>query len=144
MDQLSFFDRYDSYSDTDIPWLACLPTSWESKDLKYVSTINPCSDRAKKHELITFLPMEAVTAKGGIDGSRVGQRGGYPGSLTEFRLGDVILAKITPCFENGKAAYVENLATEKCIGSTEFHVIRPVANLLEPRFLYYLVDCLVN
>jgi type I restriction enzyme S subunit len=45
--------------------------------------------------------------------------------LTLFENGDVLFAKITPCMENGKGAYVENLSTRYAFGSTEFHVLRP-------------------
>ena len=69
------FSRYESYTACEIPWLDFLPTHWECKDLKYVSTINPCGYRATNHEIVTFLPMEAVTTKGETDNSRVGERG---------------------------------------------------------------------
>ena len=44
---------------------------------------------------------------------------------TNFRDGDVLLAKITPCFENGKRAIANNLLNGIGFGSTEFHVLRP-------------------
>jgi type I restriction enzyme S subunit len=48
---------------------------------------------------------------------------------TSFLTGDVIMAKITPCMENGKTAVVPDLPHELCFGSTEFHVIRPEAGV---------------
>lgn len=83
--------------------------------------------------------MEAVSTNGLIDSTRIERRVNYPDSLTEFQRRDVILAKITPCFENGKGAYLESLQTGKGVGSTEFHVFRPDRSLLLPEFLYYLV-----
>jgi restriction endonuclease S subunit len=47
--------------------------------------------------------------------------------FTYFRRDDVIVAKITPCFENGKGACLQKLPTSVGFGSTEFHVIRPSA-----------------
>ena len=44
---------------------------------------------------------------------------------TSFLSGDVIMAKITPCMENGKTTVVPDVAGEVCFGSTEFHVLRP-------------------
>lgn len=44
---------------------------------------------------------------------------------TAFLPGDVIMAKITPCMENGKIAVVPQFPNDVCFGSTEFHVIRP-------------------
>ncbi len=110
-----------------------------AKNFSLLVQVNPIGGRAKKEETVTFLPMEAVSTNGLIDGTRIGRRANYPDSLTEFQRSDVILAKITPCFENGKGAYLESLQTGKGIGSTEFHVFRPDRDLLLPRFLYYLI-----
>lgn len=57
---------------------------------------------------------------------------------TTFCQGDVLLAKITPCFENGKAAVVEHLASSVGFGSTEFHVLRP-SSKIDARFLFHLI-----
>ena len=57
--------------------------------------------------------------------------------FTYFRDGDVIVAKITPCFENGKGALVSQLKGGIGFGSTEFHVLRPTQRNA-PRFIYYL------
>lgn len=46
------------------------------------------------------------------------------GGYTIFRENDVLVAKITPCMENGKCALAENLTNQIGFGSTEFHVIR--------------------
>lgn len=60
------------------------------------------------------------------------------GGFTYFQNGDVLVAKITPCFENGKTAEVSTSA-EHCFGSTEFHVIRVYESRLLPRYLtHYL------
>lgn len=56
----------------------------------------------------------------------------------KFQNGDVLLAKITPCLENGKTAYVDILNSEEiAFGSSEFIVLR-AKNVLESEFLYYL------
>jgi restriction endonuclease S subunit len=55
-----------------------------------------------------------------------------------MRNGDVIVAKITPCYENGKAAVCKNLPYEFAFGSTEFHVLRPSKDLVAD-YLYYLM-----
>lgn len=139
MEQATQISSSDSVKSSDIPWADHIPSTWLSLDLKYASKINPCGDRAKKDDVVTFLPMEAVSVKGDIDNSRVSERRIHPSSLTEFKRNDIILAKITPCFENGKAAYLNKLKTEKGIGSTEFHVVRPNTKILNPKYTYYLV-----
>ncbi len=57
---------------------------------------------------------------------------------TFFAQNDIIMAKITPCFENGKGAYLECLDSPIGFGSTEFHVLRKLENISESKFLYYL------
>lgn len=58
---------------------------------------------------------------------------------TKFRNYDVLLARITPCLENGKTALVDILErNEIAFGSTEFFVLRPKRDLIDPYYLYYL------
>jgi type I restriction enzyme, S subunit len=83
--------------------------------------------------------MESVSVIGEYDVSKVSPRSCFPSSITEFRKGDVLMAKITPCFENGKGAFLGLLPTSKGIGSTEFHVFRVFKNKLKPKFLYYVI-----
>lgn len=125
--------------DRDVEWLGEIPSNWLVKAIKHISFVNPSGNRAQKEEQVTFLPMEAVLANGQYDVSRVDIRKAFPASLTEFNQGDVLLAKITPCFENGKGAFLEELPTEKGIGSTEFHVFRVDKKQLTPKFLYYAI-----
>lgn len=61
-------------------------------------------------------------------------------SGSKFMNGDTLLARITPCLENGKTAYVDILdKNEIAFGSTEFFVLRPKNSLLDSHFLYYLM-----
>lgn len=58
----------------------------------------------------------------------------------KFRNGDTIMARITPCLENGKTAMVNILeANEVGFGSTEYIVFRAKKGLTIPDFVYYLV-----
>lgn len=59
--------------------------------------------------------------------------------FTVFRNNDVLLAKITPCFENGKSAVAQDLINGIGTGSTEFMILR-CSNQLLPKFLYFLVN----
>jgi type I restriction enzyme S subunit len=133
------FPNYERYKDSGVEWVGSIPNNWSVKVTKYTCLINPSGDRAQKDEQVTFLPMEAVSTNGQYDVSRVDIRSSFPASLTEFRQGDVLLAKITPCFENGKGTILERLPTRKGIGSTEFHVFRIHNNQLFPKFLYYAI-----
>ena len=58
---------------------------------------------------------------------------------SKFCNGDTIMARITPCLENGKTAFVDILADgEVAFGSTEFIVMRARAGISDPQFVYYL------
>ena len=58
---------------------------------------------------------------------------------SKFCNGDTIMARITPCLENGKTAFVDVLAEgEIAFGSTEFIVMRAKAGVSDPQFIYYL------
>lgn len=127
--------------DSGIPWLAKMPAHWEAIRLKWISKINPskgASDFNKdSNHLVTFLPMEKVFEDGSFDNSTKKAISELWSGFTYFEEGDVIAAKITPCFENGKGALLENLGSKIGFGSTEFHVLRPTDKVL-PKFLFYL------
>lgn len=60
-------------------------------------------------------------------------------AYTHFANGDVIFAKVTPCFENGKAAVVSGLPNASGAGSSEFHVLRPVVPEISPTYLLAVI-----
>ncbi|MFC5717210.1 restriction endonuclease subunit S [Pseudomonas sp. GCM10022188] len=60
-------------------------------------------------------------------------------AYTNFKDGDVIFAKVTPCFENGKAAFVEGLPNGIGAGSSEFFVLRPSCDEVSAKYLLALV-----
>ena len=73
-----------------------------------------------------FVPMRAVAAEGaGLVSPEKRQYRDVKKGYTAFLSGDVIMAKITPCAENGKTTVVPDVPGEVCFGSTEFHTIRP-------------------
>ena len=123
-----------------IAWLGDIPEGWEVKRLKNVCRINPSKLAIKGRaadEFATFLPMERVSSDGRIDGSIQAPISELANGFTYFERSDVILAKITPCFENGKGAVLDALPTEVGFGSTEFIVLR-ASREIDPRFLYLL------
>src|SRR5690554_1971423 len=83
--------------------------------------------------------MASVSEDGGITFQETRNFGEIKKGFTYFQRGDVLLAKITPCFENGKSALADNLEHPIGFGSTEFHVLRTVPEKLDSRFLYHLV-----
>ena len=86
----------------------------------------------------TFLPMAAVSESGRIASPEEALIGEVIKGYRYFEEGDTLLAKITPCMENGKAVLVEGVPHRIGFGSTEFHVIRPGSDIYE-RYLFYMV-----
>ena len=62
------------------------------------------------------------------------------GSYTYFANNDIIIAKITPCMENGKCALAENLENGIGFGSSEFHVIRVNLEYIVPKYIFSLIN----
>lgn len=88
---------------------------------------------------ISFVPMASVSEDGGIILQETRSFGEVKKGFTYFQRGDVLLAKITPCFENGKSAFADNLEHPIGFGSTEFHVLRAIPGRFDSRFIYHLV-----
>lgn len=126
---------YPAYKDSGVEWLGEVPAHWEVRRLKRIARLNPSKSEvplAIRNDPAVFLPMERVGSDGRFDASEVHPISALWNGFTYFRRGDVIVAKITPCFENGKGACLKDLPTSVGFGSTEFHVIRPLAEVTAP------------
>ncbi len=110
-----------------------------SRRLRFDTTLNPKKSRLELglDEDVSFVPMEAVGIHGGLALDGVRLLSDVCDGYTYFSDGDVCVAKITPCFENGKGALAHGLVNATGFGTTELHVIRPKATI-DPRFLFYL------
>lgn len=131
---------YPKYKDSGVEWLGQVPEGWGVKRIKYTSSLNPTKDNfidKESVELVTFLPMENVSEAGQIYCETKRTISSLWTGFTYFRKNDIIIAKITPCFENGKGALLNELDMEFGFGSTEFHVLRALNNVL-PSFLFYI------
>ncbi|NPU93593.1 MAG: restriction endonuclease subunit S [Gammaproteobacteria bacterium] len=115
--------------------------AWESVRLADCCIIKPPKSEARKKlkdtDLVSFVPMNNL----GIDTPQLFLGEDKPlsevsGSYTYFADNDVLLAKITPCFENGKLGIAKGLTNGVGFGSSEYIVFRTSARLL-PEFLYY-------
>lgn len=124
--------------DSGIEWLGEIPEHWEVKKLKYFARINPTKNQTFKdfEDEIVFLPMEKVKEDGRYEDDLTKPVNELWNGYTYFEKGDILIAKITPCFENGKGALLSNLKTNFGFGSTEFHVIR--VNSANPNFVFYV------
>lgn len=108
---------------------------WNTIPLRYVCELNPSVtfDEFDDDDDLTFLPMDRVKSGYFIPNSEKFSK--YGSSYTAFEDGDIVLAKVTPCFENGNIAVAEQLVGGKGFGSSELFVIRPT--VAERRFLFY-------
>jgi len=106
--------------------------------LKEIAEINPRKSEIDKDkvELVSFVAMADVSEDGFISEHETKPLSEVYKGYTYFRKDDVLLAKITPCFENGKAAIADNIPNEIGFGSSEFHVLRTNGEVI-PSFLFY-------
>ena len=114
--------------------LGLVPKEWRLIPLSEAFEINP-SRKLKRGETAPYLDMASVSTQGHIVGAPIEREFG---SGTKFVNGDTLLARITPCLENGKTAYVDCLPDGQTgWGSTEFVVLRPQPPL--PSYYAYLL-----
>ena len=128
----------NEYRESGIEWIGKIPRHWHVKRARFCMVANPVSRGLRDlqpGDEVSFVPMEAVgRGRLALERTRTvaARRVGY----TEFQDGDVIVAKITPCFENGKGAVARELLNGVGIGTTELHVLRAGPSL-DHRFLFY-------
>ena len=120
-----------------------MKAGWRTEPLATVCQIKPPKAEARSlisaNDLVSFVPMESL----GIDQKILVPTQTRPlsevaGSYTYFADGDVLLAKITPCFENGKLGIAANLVNGIGFGSSEYIVFRPDASV-DKEWLYYFL-----
>lgn len=117
---------------------------WVVTKLGDICQIKPPKAEARRKlsgtDSVSFIPMEdlGINQKFTMP-SQTRSMAEVAGSYTYFAEGDVLLAKITPCFENGKLGIATRLANGIGFGSSEYMVLRP-ARLLQSEWLYYFLS----
>ncbi len=115
-----------------------LPENWRLSKLSDIADINPGRSKPKTHDgEVSFLAMGDVSEDGQVTGRQIRNYQDVAKGFTSFVENDVLVAKITPCFENGKGALATNLLNGIGFGSTEFHVIRAKDGCALPSFLHW-------
>lgn len=113
-------------------------SDWPTVKLGEVVEINPrLQTRPADDDNITFIPMTAVEEAGFISSKELRTYGEVKKGYTPFQKDDLLLAKITPCFQNKKISAAD-IDTEVGIGSTEFHVLR-TSNAIDMKYLLHLL-----
>lgn len=113
-----------------------IPEDWEV--IGFGSLFQPTVSKKaiKPNSLVSFVGMQDVTEQAQLSSQHLVTIENVKSGFTYFERGDVLVAKITPCFENGKGCHTESLQTEIGFGSTEFHVLRATDNS-DAKFIYY-------
>lgn len=120
----------------DIPSFIELPSSWCWTRLLDIGEISPKND-VPDETAASFIPMRGFSEiHMGALAPEVAKWRNIKKGFTHFRNGDVVVAKITPCFENGKAAVIDGLEHGIGAGTTELHVFRPIHTGILPGYIY--------
>ena len=104
--------------------------------LKDIIQFSP-QEKLRKGIIARKIAMEQLTPFNRFVQSNIFEE--YKGG-SKFRNGDTIMARITPCLENGKTAYISSLnLNELAFGSTEFIVLRNIEGITDSKYIYYLI-----
>lgn len=116
-----------------------LPSGWEIARLDELAALNP-KQNFDDELTAGFVPMSHAPTNF-LNKLRFDERnwGAIKKNYTNFKDGDVIFAKVTPCFENGKAALVEGLPNGVGAGSSEFFVLRPSSVEVSAKYILALI-----
>ncbi|MCG6399840.1 restriction endonuclease subunit S [Vibrio fluvialis] len=121
------------YKDSE---LGDIPEDWDVIEFGELFEESIAKNIPKGTEVVTFLGMQDVSENAQLLNQSLISYSKVKSGFTYFEKGDVLVAKITPCFENGKGCHTENLETQVGFGSTEFHVLRAKDNS-DSKFVYF-------
>ncbi|MDS0280553.1 restriction endonuclease subunit S [Haloarcula onubensis] len=139
-EEVTLDDYADSASEEDSEqpesrFWGTIPDGWELVDGTDVYDVNP--NPKPDEEPNTYIEMDALDTE--LPWPRYfGERNASEYSGKTFTAGDTLFARITPCTENGKAALVPEMDTKVGIGSTEYAVLSPKTERINPWYLYYV------
>lgn len=118
--------------------------SAEYKALEEIALFSPSKDEVKHlagDTTASFVPMSDInTFDVSFEAGEERRLDEVMNGYTYFRDNDILLAKITPCFENGKAGIAHNLKNGIGFGSTEFIVIRADTDIVYPEWIFYHIN----
>ena len=122
-----------------IEWIGEIPDDWNITTIKYACVFSPkCSKIVGLgiENEITYTPMEYIKNGYYIQNTKI--IADIPSSLTMYEEGDIVMAKVTPCFENGNIARMDNLVNGVGVGSSELYVFR--TKKYNRDYLFYLLQ----
>lgn len=124
------------------PKLSCSTATY--KTLDEIATFRPSKDEIKALPAdtdVSFVPMASLnTFDASFEAVETRKLTDVSSGFTYFRNNDILLAKITPCFENGKGGIAHNLKNGIGFGSTEYIVIRADESVVYPEWIFYYIN----
>ncbi|EKF9628272.1 restriction endonuclease subunit S [Vibrio cholerae] len=132
------YKAYPEYKASGVQWLGDIPSDWRVIPLKHLATLNPKKSGINKQKMsdhCSFVPMDKLKLNSlKLDETKL-ISDVYDG-YTYFENEDVLMAKVTPCFENKNMAVAKNLLNGIGFGSSEIYVLRTNSKL-NNQFLFY-------
>ncbi len=127
--------------DSGVEWLGNVPEHWELTKIKYIAELTPSKAKIlpSLEKRCSFVPMEKLKLDTLILDETRKIKDVYQG-YTYFEDDDVLIAKVTPCFENQNMAIAANLVNGIGFGSSEIYVLRTEAEGLNQFLLYRLQE----
>ena len=135
-------ERYAANEGYGEDFLGLVPKPWLVSRLKDKATFNPSKSEIKElPKECTFAPMEKLKTDSLLTDVTV-IPSNISGSYTYFRENDLLIAKVTPCFENRNVAIAKNLTNGIGFGSSEINVVRVSKKANQRWFFYLFLICL--
>ena len=132
------YKAYPEYKDSGVEWLGELPAHWTTLAIKHVAQLNPsksCISIEKMKGMCSFIPMEKLKFNSLCLDEIKDVTDVYNG-YTYFENEDILMAKVTPCFENKNMVVAHDLNNGIGFGSSEIYVLR-CNDIINNDFLFY-------
>ena len=132
------YQQYDEYKDSGVEWLGEIPNHWEVVPIKHLAILNPKKSTLSQDLMsdeCSFVPMEKLKFNSLVLDEKKVIKDVYDG-YTYFENEDILVAKVTPCFENNNTTIAKDLINGVGFGSSEIFVLR-VNDKVNNRYLFY-------
>ncbi|MDU2938398.1 MAG: restriction endonuclease subunit S [Enterobacteriaceae bacterium] len=132
------YKAYPEYKDSGIEWLGELPNHWTTLAIKHVAQLNPsksCVSIEKMKGMCSFIPMEKLKFNS-LSLDEIKDVPDVYNGYTYFENEDILVAKVTPCFENKNMVVAHDLHNGIGFGSSEIYVLR-CNDIIKNDFLFY-------
>lgn len=125
--------------DSGIEWIGEIPKEWNIERLKLHAHFNPETTLPEfsDEDHVSFIPMDHLKSGYHTQSSTVFDK--VKKGYVSFAEDDILMAKVTPCLENGNLAIATDLIDGVGFGSTEINVIR--CKTINNKYLFYLLQC---